>query len=57
MNAEVKNFSLDQIDSVIERLQALKQNIKDLENLEKYAEKRLIIEMKKGSIISSITLI
>ena len=57
MNTESTNFSINQIDAVIKKLEALKQDVKELENLGKYAEKKLMIEIKKGSIISSITLI
>lgn len=57
MESETVKFSITQIDSVIKRLEELKKDVKQLETYDKYAEKRLMIEIKKGSIISSITLI
>ena len=57
MESETVKFSITQIDSVIKRLEELKEDVKQLEKYEKYAEKRLMIELKKGGIISSITII
>lgn len=57
MKSETVKFSITQIDSVIKRLEELKEDIKQLETYDKYAEKRLMIELKKGGIISSITMI
>jgi hypothetical protein len=57
MESETVKFSITQIDSVIKRLEELKEDVKQLETYEKYAEKRLMIELKKGGIISSITMI
>jgi hypothetical protein len=57
MKSETVKFSITQIDSVIKRLEELKEDVKQLETYEKYAEKRLMIELKKGGIISSITMI
>ena len=57
MESETVKFSITQIDSVIKRLEELKEDVKQLETYDKYAEKRLMIEIKKGGIISSITMI
>jgi hypothetical protein len=57
MESETVKFSINQIDSVIKRLEELKEDVKQLETYDKYAEKRLMIELKKGGIISSITII
>ena len=57
MESETVKFSITQIDSIIKRLEELKEDVKQLETYEKYAEKRLMIELKKGGIISSITMI
>jgi hypothetical protein len=57
MESETVKFSITQIDSVIKRLEELKGDVKQLETYDKYAEKRLMIELKKGGIISSITMI
>ena len=45
------------LQASIKRLEELKEDIKQLEKYDKYAEKRLMIELKKGGIISSITMI
>ena len=57
MKSETVKFSITQIDSIIKRLEELKEDVKQLEKYDKYAEKRLMIELKKGGIISSITII
>jgi hypothetical protein len=57
MESETVKFSISQIDSIIKRLEELKEDVKQLETYDKYAEKRLMIELKKGGIISSITMI
>lgn len=57
MESETVKFSITQIDAIIKRLEELKEDVKQLETYEKYAEKRLMIELKKGGIISSITII
>lgn len=57
MKTESIEFSIRQIDLVISKLESLKEDVNKLESLDKYAEKKLMIEMKKVSIIAQTTLI
>ena len=57
MKSETVKFSITQIDSVIKRLELLKDDVQQLESHKNYVENKLMVEMKKNSIISLITLI
>lgn len=57
MKSETVKFSISQIDSIIKRLEELKEDVKQLESHKNYVENKLMVEMKKNSIISLITLI
>ena len=57
MESETVKFSITQIDSIIKRLELLKDDVQQLESHKNYVENKLMVEMKKNSIISLITLI
>jgi predicted phage-related endonuclease len=57
MESETVKFSISQIDSIIKKLEELKEDVQQLESYKNYVENKLMVEMKKNSIISLITLI
>lgn len=57
MESETVKFSITQIDSIIKKLELLKDDVQQLESHKNYVENKLMVEMKKNSIISLITLI
>lgn len=57
MESETVKFSISQIDSIIKKLEELKDDVQQLESHKNYVETKLMVEMKKNSIISLITLI
>ena len=57
MESETVKFSINQIDSIIKKLEELKKDVQQLESHKNYVENKLMVEMKKNSIISLITLI
>lgn len=57
MKSETVKFSITQIDSIIKKLELLKDDVQQLESHKNYMENKLMVEMKKNSIISLITLI
>jgi predicted phage-related endonuclease len=57
MESETVKFSISQIDSIIKKLELLKDDVQQLESHKNYVENKLMVEMKKNSIISLITLI
>ena len=57
MESETVKFSITQIDSIIKKLEELKGDVQQLESYKNYVENKLMVEMKKNSIISLITLI
>jgi hypothetical protein len=57
MESETVKFSINQIDSIIKKLEELKDDVQQLDTYKNYVENKLIVEMKKNSIISLITLI
>jgi predicted phage-related endonuclease len=57
MESETVKFSITQIDSIIKKLEELKEDVQQLESHKNYVENKLMVEMKKNSIISLITLI
>jgi hypothetical protein len=57
MESETVKFSITQIDSIIKKLEELKGDVQQLESYKNYVENKLMVEMKKNSIIYLITLI
>jgi hypothetical protein len=51
------NYDIERINRIIQDLESLKIDVEKLKDHKNYVENKLMVEMKKNSIISLITII